>query len=77
MAAVDAPDDASVAEIKDWILARTEHPEFMLLWARDQPEHWFSPARRNDEEMEAHTFWWNYGEELCLAFNREIDNGDV
>ena len=76
MAAVEAPEAADPEEIKDWIMSRPEHPDFFLLFLRPMPEHWFSPARRTDREAEAFLYWWNYAEELCIAFNREMARDD-
>ena len=76
MGVVDADDGASDADVQ----AALEHGfsesgAAALLWKCDMPHRYFSPSRRSWDEQEEFLERWNRGEELAIAYNREMGAG--
>ena len=73
MGVVDAADGCGDGEVQDALLFGSSlNGKAVLIWWRDLPERFFSPARRTDEEADRFLSEWNFGEELAIRFNNNM-----
>ena len=71
MAMVDCEPGCTDAEAKLAAeIGQTENAE--KLWHLDRPKRMFQPSKRTDEEAEEFLGLWNFGEEICIEFNKRM-----